>query len=319
VLTGNLYEGYYWGGDWHYITIYSNSNAGASSASATLLNGTYYVAHLDSDRNLRLTSWSPFVGWTTMVLDGEGQSTNNNLGGDVAAVTFNGKLYVFYREWNYDGSKNRLRYAVFDGSHLTYQILDGQGGATNSLADLDAPAAVAAPDGLRVYYYDMDHGFLREAFSPDGLTWTSFATLDGQGGGGRVAGDVGHHPSAIVFNNTVNVFYEDRSNAQLRLAHLNGYWSFYSIDQMDFESYSAPVIHGGAMQVYYTANGLLRAAWGQGPLNFKTITFDGAGGALGQSMDLMRTPLAALEFNSAPSVFYQDGITGVLRNSWWEP
>jgi hypothetical protein len=264
------------------------------------------------------------VGWTTTLVDGEGQSTNHNLWGEVATVAFGGKLYIFYTEWNPPGTgEDVLHCAAFDGSHFTYHVLDGKGGPVGrTVANLASPAAVAAPDGLRVYYYDMDHRVLREAYSQDGVNWTSFATLDGQAGpGGRVAGDVGHHPSAIIFNNTVNVFYEDRSHGRLRIAHLAGYWTFDSIDQIDAESYSAPVIHGGAMQVYYTANGMLRTAWGPGPLNFKTTTLDGAGGVLGQSADIMRTPVAALEFNGAPSIFYQDGITGVLRNScsWWVP
>jgi hypothetical protein len=314
--TGTIYEGWYASGDWHYISIYASADLPALMASASFVN-TFHVAHIDWDRRVRLTSWSLFPGgWITRDVDGDGQGVLGNLS-DVSTVAFKGKLHIFYREFNQPGGpKNALRAAIFDGTNFTFQQIDGTG-------NFAEPTAVAATDGLRVYYYDEDNGTLHEAFSPDGVNWTSFHTLDGPAGLGGDRADVGHHPSAIVFNGTVNVFYEDRTNGWLRLAQLNYAtgWHFGWVQPMDIGSYSAAVIHNGAMQVYYTLGGQLRGAWGTVPNGFQSLPIDGPGGiAKYSSSDHMYTPVAALEVNStAPSVFYEDSGGGVLRNAYWVP
>jgi hypothetical protein len=325
VSSGTIYEGYYGSGDWHYTPIYSSLNYGAVAVSASFGNFSRYVAHIDRDWNLRLSTWALFGGgWSTQPVDGDGQSTYNNLGGDVSTVMFGGKLYIFYRESNqpWDGP-NVLRCAIYDGAHFTYHLVDGNGGgAGRVVANLSEPSAVATANGLRVYYYDSDHHVLREAYSPDGLTWTNFANLDGKGSdaAGRILGDVGHHPSAMVYNGSVNVFYEDRTNGRLRFAQLWGSWTFGSVDSMDTGSFNAALIHSNQIQVYYTGNGgKLRAAWGTSPYNFSTATLDGAGGPRGQNFDVMYTPVIAMELNNSPTVFYEDAITGELRNSYWVP
>lgn len=311
--TGTIFEGWYASGDWHYIPIYSSASAQALQASAA---PGIYVAHVDRDFKVRLTSWSLLTGWSTRVVDGEGQSTFNNLR-DVSTVAYGSKLYIFYRESNQPWQGlNALHEAIWDGSSFSYHLVD-------QTANFAEPTAVAVPDGLHIFYYDEDNATLRGAYSEDGVNIAWTATLDGVGGLSGDYGDVGHHPSAIVFNGAINVFYEDRTGGWLRLAQLypNGSVNFGGVAPMDSGSYNAPVIHNKAIQVYYTSGGQFSAAWGTVPNSFGWAALDGPGVVgNGVSQDVMYTPVAALEVNNtAPSVFYEDSVNGALRNSYWVP
>ena len=321
--TGRVYQAWYAEG-WHFSPIYSDPSARALIASAsqgpgTLPANTSHVAHIDSDQRVRLTTFNSIFGWITQVVDGNGESTWNNLA-DVFAMQHLGKLYIFYRESNppFQG-KNVLRCAIFDGTHFAYRVVDGSG-------NFAEPAAVWSWDGLHVYYHDDDNGTLREAFSSDGVTFGKVRTIDGPGVAGGDQSDVGHHPSAIYFpvNGTVNVFYDDNNNGLLRVAQIHGIDftpQLGTVDTQDPGTYSAPVYHDGALQVYYTSGGQLRAAWGTGPGAFNWLPLDGPGGiAQYRSPDPMYTPVTAIEANgTAPSVFYEDSVTHLLRNSYWVP
>jgi hypothetical protein len=333
--TGTIYEGQYVNGDWHYAPVYSGGPAAGSRSSANVLGFYRVVAHADADQRLRLSVHSPFgSGWGTEIADGNNitriGSRYDNTAADVATVVFKNKLYIFYEGFQVPGNgKYLLLCAVWDGSTFTYQALDGEGGAAQKMvANMSEPAVVVAPDGLRVYYHDDDHGTLREAYSPDGVNWTHFANLDGSGGLGGDHGNVGWHPSAIVYNSTVNVFYGDATHAALRLAHLSGgRWGFDSIDTWDWQTSNAPVIHNNAMQVYYVSNGQIHAAWGTAPGTFQWLPIDGEGAgndlAIGSlSYAWGYSYMTALEFNHAPTMFYS--MTDVypqtmVRNSYWLP
>jgi len=120
------------------------------------------------------------------------------------------KLYLFYAGNAY-GLHGLLYCTVYDGTQFTTQVVDGAGGTKGQIvASVGYPAAVVAPgNSLRVYYQDLDHDTLREAYSPDGVNWNGFTTLDGTGGISGYQGSVGYSPSAIVHNNMVTVFYGD--------------------------------------------------------------------------------------------------------------
>jgi hypothetical protein len=328
--TGSLYEGWYAKGSWHFLPIYSGANGWAIWASASYVAGanslfdTYYVAHLDTAGGLRLTSWSFFNGWNTQTVDPSATDS-----GSVSTLTVGGKLYIFYTR----GSPNSLypdalRLSIWDGSQVRPQVLDGSGGAAGRVTGrMLEPTAVALPDGsLRVYYHDDSHGTLREAYSPDGVSWISFQVLDGPGGLGGDQSIVGWFPSAIVSNGMVNVFYTDQTHAKLRIAQLQGptsllgFWSFGWVDNIDIGVNNAPVIHSSAMQVYYTYSGQFRAAWGTGPGAFNSLPLDGPGGiANGHVSANMEGPVTAVETNgTAPTVFYRVS-GGALRNAYWQP
>jgi hypothetical protein len=323
--TGVTYEGEYVKGIWQYGTVDSN---GAQSTSPNTFGFYRLVAHSDWDNTLRLSQnnpFNPFVGWTVQVVDGANRL--DRVSGDVASVVLNGKMYIFYEASQVFGSGRLLLFcAIWDGSHFTYQYLDGDGGGQGRVAaNLSQPAAVKTPDGkgIRVYYHDDTHSTLREAFTGDGVNWTNFTALDGPGGYGPNKGAVGYHPSAILFNGTVNVFYGDQSNSLLRTAQLsNGHWSFSPVDTWD-GGYNASVVHSGAMQVYYISNVQLRAAWGTGPYTFNWIPLDGPGGlANGALPGWVQDQVTALEFNNAPTVFYWMNAHGFcqcyFRNSYWQ-
>jgi hypothetical protein len=203
----------------------------------------------------------------------------------MATLVFGGKLYIFYTSWN--GVTDTLKVAVYDGK-FTLLTLDGNGGPNGRVvSNLYQPTAVSAPDGLRVYYQDHGHGTLREAHSPDGVNWTSFEAIDGPGVNGGDPDMVGFLPTAIVFNNRVNVFYTDIINQRLRIAQRVGaQWSYGWVDNIDVQSFKAPVIHGNEMQVFYESAGDLRVASGTGPNALVLVTLDGPGGiAIGSFSD----------------------------------
>jgi hypothetical protein len=326
--TGALYEGWETNGAWHFIPIFSMKNALVETASASYLAKSapqldvYNVVHTDSDGMVRLSSYSIFNGWTTQVVD-NGTNTQVPLA-TVATLVFGGKLYIFYTSSN--GVTDTLKVAVYDGKFVL-QTLDGNGGPDGRIvSNMYQPSAVAAPDGLRVYYYDHSHGTLREAHSPDGVSWTKFDTVDGPGVNGGDPDAVGFLPAAIVYNNTVNVFYTDLTKQQLRMAQrAGGLWSYELVDNIDVQSYKAPVIHGNEMQVYYESAGQLRAAYGTGPKALALATLDGGEGgiptgiAIGSVSDPMGFYATAVEVHgTAPSVFYWDTLNANVRNSYWQ-
>ena len=201
------------------------------------------------------------------------------------------------------------------------------------------PAAIAAPDGLHVDYHDRDHRTLREAYSPDGVSWTRFQVIDGPGGfPGSTSDEVGFYPCAIVLNHggttTINVFYTDATVLRMRAAQLvvgptfSGLWQFGVVDPwagLPYSTQYAPVIHDSGMQVSYANDfGQLSVAYGTGPGAFKLAAVDGQGpGDLthgnGSLQDPMGFYVTAVEANgTAPSVFYVDNITGMLRHAYWK-
>jgi hypothetical protein len=304
----------------------------ATTASASYLQGLsqildiYYVAHIDSDTvngvpapKIRLSSYEFFNGWTTAVVD----QTSSSLLATVATRVYGGKLYIFYS--SPQGGEDTLKVAVYDGTKFVTQVIDGLGGPNGQIAgNMYMPTAVEA-DGLRVYYHDNSHGTLREAHSPDGVTWTDFTVVDGPG----VAGDrdlVGWWPAAIVFNGTVNIFYTDFTNQWLRIAQrAGGTWTYGWIEPVDVQTYKAPVVHGNEMQVYYESGGKLRVAYGTGPGQLSLAALDGGEGgiptgiAVGAVSDPMGFYSTAVEVNGiTPSVFYWDTQSGKLRNVYWK-
>jgi hypothetical protein len=68
----------------------------------------------------------------------------------------------------------------------------------------------------RIANYDVTHGDLRHAWS-DANGW-HFQTLDGSGGStpGQISANVGYNPIALQYDTTLQVFYYDATNGDLR-------------------------------------------------------------------------------------------------------
>jgi len=185
IATGALLEGDQNNGSWHFSPIYSATQVWTVSASyspvpVNQLLDTYYVAHLDADGpnedgQMRLTMWSLFTGWTTT----PPFDTGANLNGPtptIATLVDSGILHIFYTS-----SNGALKVATYNGQ-FTLQTLDGFAGPDGQVAgNMYQPTAVHAVDGFHVYYRDHSHDTLREAYSPDGVNWTKFQTVDGAG------------------------------------------------------------------------------------------------------------------------------------------
>src|SRR5205085_1973746 len=98
--------------------------------------------------------------------------------------------------------------------------LDGDSG---SLSGYNAnvgqtPYAVVYNNSLQLFYYQPDIGVLRHAWSGNGSSW-SFETLDGtSGSNSHFVGNVGLDTSATVYNGTLQLFYTNTSQGDLRHA-----------------------------------------------------------------------------------------------------
>ena len=336
-----LYEVWYQGGQWNTSLVYNQPNAWAVAASATyvkspvspLLN-LYFVAHVDFDGQVRLTSWSFLNGWTTLP---NPVDSGTQWPRALATVVFpgNGNLYIFYASAN--GGTNSLKCSIYNGRSISTQTLDGGGYAPPGFVagSMHDPAAVTAPDGLHVYYFDSNHGTLREAYSPDGVIWTRFQSIDGAGAQGQNNTPVGALPAAIVRNDgmtwMINVFYSDLSTSDLWTAELlpGGKWWIRLVFYINPLTAKAPLIHQGGLQVYYETNmpGQIQVAYTDVYDNCCYIlALDGADStgiwsdaAYGAVQHQIAPYVTAVEANgTAPSVFYVDSATGTMRNAYWQ-
>jgi hypothetical protein len=321
-----LWEVWQYGGQWNSSLVYSQPDSVPFAASATYsqsklgaMYDTYFVAHLDSDGQLRLSSWelaNLFGGWTTQVVD----SGTPTKGDTVAAVMFQGNLYLFYTVSN--GINETLKVATYNGKTKT---LDGDGVLTGAVVgDMHQPTAVSAPNGLGlyVYYFDSGHATLREAYTPDGINWTF-----------NVIGNTfGYFPSAIVYQNntdtTMNVFYTNMQNnlcvafAQLGTSN----WSSAVVGGI--AGNNAPVINGGIQVYFVSPGGQVRVAYGTAANSLNVAAIDGEGGddltiiQTGTGVhDEMDATVTAVEVSGVgPSVFYRDigAPNPRMRNSYWK-
>ena len=337
--VGNIDSVVNYGGTWYSSPIYPcqpGKNC-AATASATYIhpvpNNTldaYYVAHVDTDGILRLSSFelaNIFGGWTTQAID----SGLDPSSATVATVEFQGNLYIFYSRSN--GLNDTLRYAIYNGK-VTTKTLDGDSTLNGKVAgDMFQPTAVvesvAGSNVLHVYYLDHSHGKLREAFSSDGVKWT-YQVIDGQAGFPGCTNDsVGYLPSAIVYNNgmttTINVFYSDTQVQELRMAQFAwGKWTCAVVDtteKINDNTTKAPVLYGSEMQVYYiSAGGQLRDAYGTGPNAFTLEPLDGQGaGDLTNGHGGVQDPMDPyVTAGTGPSIFYRDNVTDTMRHTYWK-
>ena len=292
--------------------------AAASDLGAGLpaISNTYYVAHLDGDFHVRLSMWNLFPGWTTLQknIDPPAYPAAQSYSATVATLLYGKYLYIFYT------SNSGLTVTTYNyvSGNLSTQIIDDTGGSQ--------PTAVAAPDGLRVYYFG--NGTLRGAHLTNGI-WTT-EVVDGTGfvgGTGGVTDTVGRQPAAIVFpvNNTVNVFYTDDTKQMLRIAQRDqsGSWHRAFVGNIDIQSYKATVIYGSSLEVYYEYNEQLQAAYGTGPNAMTVVTLDGGPNhpnwVANSVSDQMGIYANAVEVNGkGPSVFYWDTKTSKVRNASFE-
>ncbi|MCZ7529597.1 MAG: hypothetical protein M5U31_04215 [Acidimicrobiia bacterium] len=260
--NGNLRQGYFAGGVWHFETIDGQGGAGGrvdadvgmeNTATTQLrmidpldpwsVERVLNVYYPDSENgDLRLATYSEGA-WDFETLDGAGGS-NGRIDADVGeSVSVLDELFTFHWEvFYYDATNGDLRYGRYDIGTGTWEFrtLDGSGGGSGRV-DGDVGSDVSATShssGPAVFYYDATNGNLRSA------TWNGsdfvLTTLDGAGGGaGRISSDVGSAPD-VVFSGfsdePLRVFYYDAGNRDLRVGVHNGGpslksgWTFEAVD-----------------------------------------------------------------------------------------
>ncbi len=192
---------------------------------------------------------------------------------------------------------------------------------------------MVTPDGLlQVFYYDAGLGNLRHAWYNTTIGW-HFENLDGDAG--SIAGwnaNLGYDPAAVIHNNTLQLFYYDATNGNLRHAwNTPGTgWHFENLDgdvgsvagqDADTGRNTAAVIYGGNLQLFYydASYGNLRHAWSEPTAGWHFENIEGDSASVSHydsNVGLM--PTATVAGNSL-QVFYYDSPGGNLRHAWTSP
>ncbi len=263
--------------------------------------------------------------WHFGTLDGTSSSggrTMSTVGQYSTTVLLDGKPNTFYRNVQ-DGA---LRRRWWNGSMFKYQVVDGPGGPAGSSTDdvgTDARAIVSAGQ-LHVFYYDVTNGNLRHARLTTG-GW-AFEIVDGDGGTGRLTGDLGTDISVVNFGAGPRVYYYDATRANLREASLAaGGWTFRTLDgngtsggrtNDDVGQYTSVSVFGTGPHVFYyddTATTLRHAWWDGTRWQYETV--DGAGGFAGRVDESVGSDSATTVYGGMLHVWYYDIDAGNLRHA----
>lgn len=267
------------------------------------------------------------VPWYFENFEGDGGAVspyNANVGRSPATITFNNQLFVFH----YDSDNGRLRYARTVPGWV-FGTLDGDGGSSGQIdANVgEAPAAVVYGGSLHVFYYEQFGGNLRHAWTTDGAAWY-FETLDGDSTVlGRQNSNLGQTPTAIVYGTSLQVFYYDAGNHNLRHAWVNGgAWNFETLegDTGSVSHYNAMIglepaaaVYNDVLHVFYYDESLgnLRHARVDGSgWSFEFLDGD-AGSIAGTVANVGHNPTAVL-YRGDLHVFYYDTTNGTFRHMW---
>lgn len=272
-------------------------------------------------------TWRTPSGWARETLDGAFADAAGRRDGDVgaypAAILYGGVPHVFYN----DSGRGDLRHAWWTGSAWRFETLDADG-------DVGA-VPTAATDGLRlwVFHLDVERGDLR-ATTWDGRRWSS-ETLDGDRAEerGRVRGDVGYDPAAVLYGGSPHVFYAGRDPGLFPDYSLRHAWStptgwrYETLDGLSADTAgritgnvgfcAEALLYGGEPHVWYHdfSGGDLRHAWWTGS-SWRFETLDGAGGTERVSGRAGR-PVAVVLYLGAPHAFYREEDSADLRHAWW--
>ena len=269
------------GGNWTFETLDGDSQTGGRTTAKVGVNpavavygNTLQVFHYDDTAgNLRHTWFTPGTGWSNENLDGDPGSVgraNANLGEDPEVVIYNNEIQLYY----YDITYGNLRHAWTTPKGWAFENLDGDPGSVGrSNSNLGRNPSLAVHNGqLQLYYYDIQYGNLRHAWTTN-RGW-AFENLDGDPGAifGRNK-NTGVTPKVISYNNVLYLFYYDQTDGELRYAYAdNTGWHNYSLDGKpeSISSYATantgidPTIisKSGELQLFYynvTSNDLTHA------------------------------------------------------------
>ena len=270
-------------------------------------------------------------GWHFSILDGAGGATGTVVGnvGLVSAATVLGStLHVFY----YDSTHTSLRHAwSTDGTTWSYENVDGTASTITGHFNGNvgaSPYSMVGPDGyLRVFYYDITNGDLRHAWN-DASGW-HFENLDGSASSpSGFSANLGTDPVAVSYSGTIQLFYYDITNGNLRHAFKNGTgWHFETLDGQagtyggvvgNVGGHPAATVFGTTLQTFYydaTKGDLFHAFSDATGWHFENL--DGNGGLPSTRIVAdVGLDAAAVTFDGHVQLLYYDRTSGNLRHSW---
>ena len=225
---------------------------------ATTFNGKPIIVFTDAVKgDLKIATWNGLV-WKKTTIDGSGGSsgrTKNNIAGEISLCTSgtgtNQKLHIFYP----DARDLDLRYATYDGTKFTFEIVDGNGPSVQSYeiaervrtaSDVSVSNACAiTPAGVSVFYRDESQGILLGATKRTNTTKWSYEIIDGdRKTDNRTTGDVAFHLDSYVAGSTTHIIYDsvlvinqkrEITSGEVRYASRSGInpnsWSYETLDE----------------------------------------------------------------------------------------
>jgi hypothetical protein len=225
---------------------------------ATTFNGKPIIVFADALKgDLKIATWNGLV-WKKTTIDGSGGSggrTKNNIFGEISLCTSgtgnNQKLHIFYP----DARDLDLRYATYDGTKFTFEIVDGNGPAVQSYeiaervrtaSDVSVSNACAVTTaGISVFYRDESQGILLGATKRTNTTKWSYEIIDGdRKTDNRTTGDVAFHLDSYVVGSTTHIIYDsvlvinqkrEITSGEVRYASRSGVnpnsWSYSTLDE----------------------------------------------------------------------------------------
>jgi hypothetical protein len=247
------------------------------SLTTAIYNQTLHIYYYDATlHSLRHGWYTDDNGWNFETLDGSASSVSGkvaDVGMSNAAVDSGGGMHVFY----YDATNTNLRHAwYYPAQGWKFENLEGDYGSISGLnADIGQNPEVANYGGsLQLFYYDVSNGNLRHAWASATQGW-KFENLDGDSSGiSHQAGNVGQDPSFTANQGSLQLFYYDVSNGNLRHAWASATqgWKFENLDgdtasigrnDNNTGSMSRSLSFNNVLYVFYRENsgGLLRYAW----------------------------------------------------------
>jgi len=337
---GDLRHAWDSGGGWQFEVLDGSGGASGRIAAdagyrptTVIYQGNLHVFYYDNTNHGLRQAWtSNGTSWNLRTLDGSASTVSGHTSADVgfsssAMVSSGGSLQLFY----YDSTYGNLRHAWHNATDWHFENLDGDPGSVGGFnANLGKdPVSILYGTGIQLFYYDASNGNLRHAWD-NGGGW-NFETMDGTSGTyGNVNGDVGLNPEAVSFSSTLQLFYYDATNGNLRHGWSDsGGWHFENLegDAGSVSGYnsntgltpSATVLGSGLQLFTYeaaSAGGNVRHAWSDsGGWHFENL--DGAGGEpAGRISANVGEDVRAITYGGKVHLFYYDATYGNFRHSW---
>lgn len=283
----------------------------------------YYDATAGDLRYAKADSSTP-TSWNTGTID-----TTGNVGRTPAAVVHNNTLHVFY----YDVTNTNLRHAWLpSGGSWQMNNHDGDPGSIAQRAGhVDTglmPAVTVYGTSMQLFYFEPGSTNLRHSWSNSAGTSWSFETFDGDAGSIlQNTADTGYDPTVTVYNNTLQLFYYDATNGNLRHVYENSGWHQETLDGHTSDTAGrrnttlglnpSVAVHGNTLQVVYydQTNEDLRHAWlDSNGWHFENL--DGDTGSIAKRSGAVGATPYITSDGTTLHVFAHDVTNSDLRHYW---